>query len=572
MLPLSLLYFLAAAAASDVRHTQVVILGGGISGISLARTLTAHNITDFVLLEARDELGGRAHTATLRGSAGDVVVEKGCNWIQGPGKEPIVALAKKWGLKTTPTNYSSAVWFEGLGVEADGERGRFLAPEETDAFMLDYDDFIENAPGYSEWRSNNSLVDVSVRVATSIMDWMPVTPLQRAYEYWNIDYTFAQSPEESSFANAFAQEAGIANERDDFVVDPRGFKYIFVQEAREMFGQKLTDERLRLNTTVHTIDYSALGNGRDTGGKDKDKGKGKGGDKDGRREEHKREDKTAGTTKPDRPEILVHTDKGTFAAPHVVSTFSVGVLQHQDVKWVPRLPDWKKEAIFTFAMATYQKIFFLFEKQFWGDSEFIMYSDPDERGRYMVWQNINAPGYFPPGANNVLMVTATGAFGRRNEQMSDEEIVEEALVVLREMYGDVPAPLDALVPRWTLDPLFRGSYSNWPLGALDQHHSNLGQPLGGAQSWLHFSGEATSADSFGYVQGAWDQGIRTAEAIVACFAGDCPDATVYEAVTTCEQDETTMSRRSVRGAGGRKRGGAPRRHAILPQKQKEKKN
>ncbi|BEJ14164.1 hypothetical protein CspHIS471_0313380 [Cutaneotrichosporon sp. HIS471] len=535
----SLILVLAAlglvSASDDVRHAQVLIIGGGITGISLSRALQAQNITDFILIDARDELGGRAYTETLHSSTGDVVVEKGCNWIQGPGKEPILEMANKWGLKTTPTNYSDSVWFEGMGIEANGQRGRFLNEDEEIEFMSGYDNFIENAPGYSDWRMNMSLVDISVRVATSIMDWIPVNALQWAYEYWNIDFTFAQTPEESSFANAFSQEAGIENERDDFVIDPRGYKYIFVQEAREIFGQDLDDERLRLGTTVRTIDYSAIVN------------------RDG-----------SNTKREGTPEIVVHTDKGVFAAPHVVSTLSVGVLQHQDVQWVPRLPDWKKEAIFTFAMATYQKIFILFEKQFWGDSEFIMYADPDKRGRYAVWQNINAPGYLPPNtANNVLMVTATGDFGRRNEHLSDAEITEEVLGVLREMYDDVPEPKDIVVPRWTIDPLFRGSYSNWPLGALDQHHANLGQPIGGGNSWLHFSGEATSAEAFGYVQGAWEQGILSAEAITACLRGTCPNATVYEAVMTCEQTETTNKRRGMRGRG---RGRSPRRHAVMQTK------
>lgn len=53
------------------------------------------------------------------------------------------------------------------------------------------------------------------------MDWIPVNPLQLAYEYWNIDYTFAQPPEMCSFENAFGQEAGIADQQDDFVIDQR---------------------------------------------------------------------------------------------------------------------------------------------------------------------------------------------------------------------------------------------------------------------------------------------------------------------------------------------------------------
>lgn len=145
--------------ADDVRHAQVIILGGGITGISLARSLIAeHNITDVVLIEARDELGGRAHTETLHNSitGENITVEKGCNWIQGPGKEPIQVLAKKWGLKTNPSNYSNTAWFEGLGIEADGERGHFLDEGEQEEFMAAYDNFLENAPGYSgEWSSDD---------------------------------------------------------------------------------------------------------------------------------------------------------------------------------------------------------------------------------------------------------------------------------------------------------------------------------------------------------------------------------------------------------------------------------
>lgn len=308
----------------------------------------------------------------------------------------------------------------------------------------------------------------------------------------------------------------------------RGYKYIFLQETREIFGQDLKDKRLRLGTTVKTIDWSAI-NSKGSGQKD----------------------------------IVVTTDKGKFSARHVVSTFSVGVLQHQDVKFSPRLPDWKKEAIFTFAMATYQKVFLLFERQFWGPEEYVMYADPDERGRYTVWQNINADGFFPQNTtNNVIMVTAVDSFAKRNEQLSDDEIKGEAFAVLQEMYGgDIPEPLDILVPRWTQDPLFRGSYSNWPLGALDEHHANLGEPVGGSGSWIHFAGEATSSEMFGYVQGAWDQGIKTAGVISECLRGKCAPVDVYETLTTCAQTQVQLSKRR-----NRRKGGSPRRrHGRLGQ-------
>jgi len=108
----------------------------------------------------------------------------------------------------------------------------------------------------------------------------------------------------------------------------RGYKYIFVQEAKELFGQTLDDPRLHLGTTVKRIDYT------------------------------------------DSNLTRVETDQGDFyASKFVVSTMSLGVLQNQDVTWAPKLPDWKKEAIFTFNMATYMKIFMLFPTQFWPEEQ-----------------------------------------------------------------------------------------------------------------------------------------------------------------------------------------------------------
>ena len=37
----------------------MLILGGGVSGIIAARTLNENGITNFRIIEARDELGGR---------------------------------------------------------------------------------------------------------------------------------------------------------------------------------------------------------------------------------------------------------------------------------------------------------------------------------------------------------------------------------------------------------------------------------------------------------------------------------------------------------------------------------
>ena len=43
----------------ESKGTSVLILGGGVSGIIAARTLNENGITNFRIIEARGELGGR---------------------------------------------------------------------------------------------------------------------------------------------------------------------------------------------------------------------------------------------------------------------------------------------------------------------------------------------------------------------------------------------------------------------------------------------------------------------------------------------------------------------------------
>ena len=63
------------------------------------------------------------------------------------------------------------------------------------------------------------------------------------------------------------------------------------------------------------------------------------------------------------------------------------------------------------------------------------------------------------------------------------------------MFPDVaiPEPTAFFFPRWSSDPLYRGSYSNWPPTFTPRHHANLRAPLGR----LWFAGEALSEKYFG---------------------------------------------------------------------------
>lgn len=90
---------------------------------------------------------------------------------------------------------------------------------------------------------------------------------------------------------------------------------------------------------------------------------------------------------------------------------------------------------------------------------------------------------------------AQGDFSKRIEALPDEQVQEEVMSVLRSMYPNItlPDPLDFTFPRWHADPLYRGSYSNWPSSFITQHHDNLRANV----DRLFFAGEATSQKYFG---------------------------------------------------------------------------
>lgn len=68
-----------------------------------------------------------------------------------------------------------------------------------------------------------------------------------------------------------------------------------------------------------------------------------------------------------------------------------------------------------------------------------------------------------PGSN-ILVVTLTNEESKRVEAQSDRETLEEAMGVLRDMFGPkIPDAIDILVPRWWNNRFQRGSYSNYPI-------------------------------------------------------------------------------------------------------------
>ncbi|TFK37641.1 amine oxidase [Crucibulum laeve] len=467
LLPAFILRF-ACAYATTVPTThkhKVLILGGGVAGVVAARTLHQNDINDFVIIEAQGELGGRMKSHVFAGKT----IELGANWIQGTQSgdgpaNPIFELAKKHKVQTHFND-----WFDSVTTY-----------DQTGAvdFLDVFDDSVDN---YSDLtvlagaRVAKKLVDTTARTGYALGRAKAEDAHSSASEYYQFDWEYAQTPEQSSliassWGNNFTYDTDEGGFSDDnqMSIDQRGFKTLIQQEA----GEFLKQEQVMFNATVKLISYTNNG-------------------------------------------VNVTLANGTsIFADYALCTFSLGVLQHDDVKFEPVLPDYKEEAIQSMTMATYTKIFLQFPEKFWFDTEMALYADP-VRGRYPVWQSLDHENFFP--GSGIVFVTVTGDFSERVEALPDLQVKKEVIGVLHSMFPNVtiPEPTDFFFQRWHADPLFRGSYSNWPPSFTTPHLDNLRANVGR----LYFAGEATSIKYFGFLHGAYFEGLEVTQAMVKCIRG-----------------------------------------------------
>jgi monoamine oxidase len=82
--------------AGPTETADVIVIGGGLSGLSAARRLTEAG-AQVVLLEARDRVGGR----TFHGPIGDRRFDLGAQFV-GPTQDRVRALAAEFGLQIKP--------------------------------------------------------------------------------------------------------------------------------------------------------------------------------------------------------------------------------------------------------------------------------------------------------------------------------------------------------------------------------------------------------------------------------------------------------------------------------------
>lgn len=205
-------------------------------------------------------------------------------------------------------------------------------------------------------------------------------------------------------------------------------------------------------------------------------------------------------------DVIVKTHQTEFLADRIIVTLPIGVLKHNTVQFEPPLPADKQEAIAVMGAGVLDKLFLKFPYVFWDKDQEILNWISDEHGRWNEWLNLS------PYINKPVLLGFNAAdYARKIEMWSDQEIVADAMDVLKSIYGnDIPEPESWQVSRWATDPFARCSYSFNGVGANIDSRITLAQTI---KNRLFFAGEATSEDYPATVHGAYLSGIKAALAI-----------------------------------------------------------
>ena len=252
---------------------HILVIGAGMAGLAAAITL-AHAGHKVTVLEARNRVGGRV--VTDRQTLG-FACDTGAGWIHGPeGGNPITRLAAQAGAKTFVTNDDSVRVFNLLGQDiTDAQFSR----ERTNAF----DKILDKASRWANRPANNKL-----SLADSIQQVAP-SALSDPYSVYGLttDTEFdGGGPLEQLSARHWSDDEKFPG---DDVIFPQGYDVIPLLLAQQA---KKAGVHIQLQTEVTQIAWGNKG-------------------------------------------ISVQTKQGSYTADGLVCTMPLGVLQQNQVQFMP---------------------------------------------------------------------------------------------------------------------------------------------------------------------------------------------------------------------------------------------
>lgn len=442
---------------------DVVVVGGGLSGLSAARELRTAGF-DAVVLEARDRVGGKTHSVHTDHND---VVEYGGQWV-GADQERVLALVDEFGIETRPQYSDGALVTHVSGqryVTNTYEDALGALPEESAAELAAAFEEIarcveqvprkapQDAPRAREWDA--------MTLQSWADRWFDTDAAQATFERM-IPGIYTADPADISFlffcyyartAGGFDMVAGLNEAQDSHeavVVD--------VQSIARSLADELGD-RVRRGSPVQRIVQDEAG-------------------------------------------VTVGTPTDSVTARYVVVALPPTLAGR--LEYDPALPSARDELTQRMPNGAVVKCHLRYERPFWREAGFSGFVE-DDRGP--------ADYYFddghPEGETGRLVGFICGDAARQWAVESTSSRQDALTAQLASVFEDdrFETPTAYLDRAWATEPYSRGAYHGYPTpGTMTACWDTLRDPVGR----IHWAGAETATRWYGHMDGAIRSGERAA--------------------------------------------------------------
>ena len=449
-----------------VESTDVVVIGGGLAGLTATRELMRKGIS-VILLEARDRVGGRTHSVV---ESGGTLVEHGGQWV-GPTQDRVLALINELGLETFTQysdgenlQYSHGTHLRYHGAIPTGDP--MQAADLVDAMVELTSKAMEIDPS-APWNHPHASILDSMTVETWIAsqqycdgakDW--IRTLCRAL--------FPAEPGEISLLHAlfyFRSGGGVEKMIGTINSAQETRVSLGAQEISNRLAQQLGD-RLRLNCPVVRIDHSDSG-------------------------------------------AVIHHEHGSIAAKRVI--VAVPLVLAGRIRYSPPMSGVRDQLTQRSFMGSVLKVHVVYSSPFWRESGLSGHITSDTGKVQITFDQSH-----PDRSEGVIVGFMDSHLGRIATQMSYEDRKAEVIADLVRLLGEQAAnPIAYYEKAWIDEEYSRGAYvgmmtpGTWStLGPLRR------EPVG----VIHWAGTETAIIWNGYMDGAIRSGEDAAEEVLSSLS------------------------------------------------------
>ncbi|XP_021008621.2 amine oxidase [flavin-containing] A [Mus caroli] len=446
---------------------DVVVIGGGISGLAAAKLLSEYKI-NVLVLEARDRVGGRTYT----------VRNEHVKWVDvggayvGPTQNRILRLSKELGIETYKVNVN-----ERLVQYVKGKtypfRGAF-PPVWNPLAYLDYnnlwrtmDDMGKEIPVDAPWQARHAEEWDKITMK-DLIDKICWTKTAREFAYLFVNINVTSEPHEVSalwFLWYVRQCGGTSR---IFSVTNGGQERKFVGGSGQISEQimALLGDKVKLSSPVTYIDQT------------------------------------------DDNIIIETLNHEHYECKYVIS--AIPPVLTAKIHFKPELPPERNQLIQRLPMGAVIKCMVYYKEAFWKKKDYCgCMIIEDEEAPISITLDDTKPDGSLPAIMGFILARKAERFAKLHKDIRKRKICE--------LYAKVLGSQEALSPvhyeekNWCEEQYSGGCYTAYfPPGIMTQYGRVIRQPVGR----IYFAGTETATQWSGYMEGAVEAGERAAREVL----------------------------------------------------------